>query len=268
MRWPFAGRGLTLDLPDKSVPPSARFAFNLFHQRTGKQKPGNIFFSPASVMVCLWMPREGAIGETRESMDKVLEVAGLDPEALRVALADLRSALQIQGPSLQLEAANSLWCNQGWMPRPEYLARIKEEYDSEINTLDFRGADAVARVNSWVSAKLEGRLVPFSAILIRLPLWLRSVRFTSKTSGPIDGRHHPLNQWHPNVPDQIAWLHRAIRAALFFALGHCIIYAEINNVHGGGGGTGARQRGGVIIFRRVRCQIAVRDRDQPGLDPL
>src|ERR1700737_2459647 len=32
-----------------------------------------------------------------------------------------------------------------------------------------------------------------------------------------------------NLSDQTAWLHRAIRALLFFALGYCIIYAEINS---------------------------------------
>jgi hypothetical protein len=37
---------------------------------------------------------DGAIGETRESLAKVLEVAGLDPEERQLAFVALKSALQ------------------------------------------------------------------------------------------------------------------------------------------------------------------------------
>lgn len=161
MHWPFARqRGLTpvLDPSARSGSSSIRFAFKLFRQLGAEQKARNIFFSPASVMVCLWLLQEGAIGETRESMAKALEAGDLDPEGLRLVIADLRSALQIQGPSLQLESANSLWCNLGWTPRLEYVARAGEGYGAEVNTLDFRGADSVSRINAWVSEKTRGKI--------------------------------------------------------------------------------------------------------------
>jgi len=70
----------------------------------------------------------------------------------------LRSALQIEGPDLQLEAANSLWYNHEWAPRSEYVAKVRKDYDGEVIALDFRGTEAVARINSWVSTKTRGKI--------------------------------------------------------------------------------------------------------------
>jgi len=159
MRWPFAAKSeLPLDLPEKSESPSRRFAFRLFRQLAGEPKARNVFFSPASVMLCLWPLHDGATGETREAMAKVLEVAGLEPKELQSVVGALRSALQIERPGLKLEAANSLWCNQRFRPRSEYIAGVREDYDAEVFVLDFGGDQAVARINAWVAEKTHGKI--------------------------------------------------------------------------------------------------------------
>jgi serine protease inhibitor len=159
MRWPFRAKGrLTPELPEKSASPSTRFAFRLFRQLAAQPNARNIFFSPASVMLCLWLLLEGATGETREAMAKVLEVDGLEPEALQSVIGTLKSALQIEGPGLQLEAANAIWCDHQRTPRPEYVATIREDYKAEVITLDFSAPETVVRINSWVSAKTHGKI--------------------------------------------------------------------------------------------------------------
>jgi serine protease inhibitor len=158
MTRPFVGRkGLTL-FPSEHISPSTRLAFKLFQQLRPQQGSGNLFFSPASVTLCLCMLREGSTGETQEAMDSALEIDGLEPEALQSAIASLRSALQIQGSSLQLEMANSLWCNPQWAPRSEYVAKVREAYGAEVFSLDSLGAEMVAKINSWVAAKTRGNI--------------------------------------------------------------------------------------------------------------
>jgi serine protease inhibitor len=94
MRWPFAvQKDLTLGHPETSPSWSTRFAFRLFRQLGPETR--NILFSPASVLLCLCLLHEGAAGQTREEMEKVLEVAGLEPEELRSAIGALKSALRI-----------------------------------------------------------------------------------------------------------------------------------------------------------------------------
>ena len=159
MRWPFAAKSeLPLDLPQKSESPSTLFAFRLFRQLAGEPTARNVFFSPASVMLCLWPLHDGATGETREAMAKVLEVAGLEAKELQSVVGTLRSALQIESPGLKLEAANSLWCNQRFRPRSEYIAGVREDYDAEVFVLDFGGDQAVARINAWVAEKTHGKI--------------------------------------------------------------------------------------------------------------
>ena len=159
MAWPFASKSpLTSNLVEKSASPSARFAFKIFRQLAAEHETRNVFFSPASVMLCLWLLQEGATGLTRESMATVLEVADLGAEALQSAIVELKSALQIEAPGVQLEAANSLWCNHEWVPRSEYISKAREDYDADVVMADFRDVETVARINSWVSAKTSGKI--------------------------------------------------------------------------------------------------------------
>jgi serine protease inhibitor len=91
LRWkgdpcvPFATKtGLAMDITGQSASPSTRFAFKLFRQLASKQEKRNLFWSPASVMLCLWMLHDGATGHTREAMATVLEIADQEPEALQL----------------------------------------------------------------------------------------------------------------------------------------------------------------------------------------
>jgi serpin B len=159
MPWPFAAKSKpTVDVAEKSESPVTRFAFRLFRELAGQRNPESVFFSPASVMLCLSLLLRGATGQTQEAIAKVLEVAGLKPEELRSVIVALKSALQIQAPSLRLQAANSLWCGKQWPPSAEYVAGVREHYDAEVTMLDFREPEAVVRINSWVSEKTCGKI--------------------------------------------------------------------------------------------------------------
>ena len=88
MAWPFASKSrLTSDLLVKSASPSARFAFKLFRQLAAEQEARNVFFSPASVMLCLALLQEGAAGLTRESMaaDPHLATPSFNPVYISVS---------------------------------------------------------------------------------------------------------------------------------------------------------------------------------------
>jgi serpin B len=189
--WLFASKSPpTSNLLEKSASPSTRFAFKIFRQLAAEHETRNVFFSPASVMLCLWLLKEGATGLTRDSMATVLEVAGLDAEALQLAIVELKSALQIDAPGLQLEAANSLWCNHEWVPRSEYISKAREDYDAEVMTADFRDVQTASRMNSWVSAKTRGKignilssLDPLAALVA-----INAIYFKDLWSGPFERR--------------------------------------------------------------------------------
>jgi serine protease inhibitor len=157
MPWPFAQK-LASVLGSASAPtsssPSTRFAFKLFHELANAEAP-NIFLSPSSVMLCLALVHELATGDTRQAIAKALEIADLAPADAQLVLTALKSAFRPR-PDVTITAANSLWCGNGAQVRPDLAANLHDLYDAELTTLDFASADAVPRINAWVSGKTNG----------------------------------------------------------------------------------------------------------------
>jgi serine protease inhibitor len=157
MIWPFARQshhqgavGLTESgpfLPD-------RFAFKLFRELVRANDTSNVFCSPFSVMLCLMMIWEGATGETREAMARVLEIVE-DPEACQ---RFLKTALAVSSPSLELVIANSLWCDEQARMLPAFVTMAREKYAAEVVSLPFQSSNAVPRINEWVAEKTRGKI--------------------------------------------------------------------------------------------------------------
>ena len=159
MPWPFARKSsavLASDVTEASPSPSTRFAFRLFRELAGGDG-ANVFFSPSSVMLCLAMVHEAASGETRQAMAKALEIAGLNPVDIGLAIAALKAPFR-RREHVEVMGANSLWCSDRVQVRPEYAAKLRNIYDADLATLDFGSADAVPRINAWVNQKTKGKI--------------------------------------------------------------------------------------------------------------
>jgi serpin B len=158
-----------------STLPSTQFAFRLFEAL----KPGdcNLAISPYSARVVLAMLCEGSTGETRESMMDTLRLDEY-PDYVTNHFERLGRPLGFQLETeterrgLEMLTANSLWCDDGFVPKPEYVNTLKEHYWAEIQTLDFRSPVSAGRVNSWAHEKTRGRipsvvdsLEPFSPLV-------------------------------------------------------------------------------------------------------
>jgi serine protease inhibitor len=161
MRWLFTPRKAEDDVAISdgiAVPPEIRFTFKLFHELVRRDPSANIFFSPWSVMLCLVMVYDGARRDTRSGMASALELAGLDVEGVAKVVSRLRSVLQARQEGVQLLISNSLWWNQSIQMDPAFATRAHDIYDADVREIDFAAADAVDRVNGWVSQKTTGTI--------------------------------------------------------------------------------------------------------------
>jgi serpin B len=163
MPWPFArnvseklSAVFAADVPEASPSPSTRFAFRLF-QELAAGDASNVFLSPTSVMLCLALVHELASGETRQAMAKALEIADLNPGDAKLAISALKTAFRPRS-DVTVTAANSLWCSHRAQVRPELAAQLRDTYDAELTSLDLGAADAVPRINAWVSSKTNGMI--------------------------------------------------------------------------------------------------------------
>ncbi|HYV04027.1 MAG TPA: serpin family protein, partial [Blastocatellia bacterium] len=140
------------------VTANTTFGFKLFHEVAKAGAGKNVFISPSSVALCLAMTYNGAVGETKQGMERALETRGLTHAELNRAYSQLRTELENPDPKVQLQIANSLWARKGVSFNPEFISRNKEFYAAEVTDLDFADPGAPATINEWVRNKTKNKI--------------------------------------------------------------------------------------------------------------
>ena len=135
----------------------------------------NLCLSPYSISCVLVMAYDGAMGETRSQMARVLH---LDPkaeingsfQALQKSLADIgpktaaiaRQSKESGGPSdpITIAVANRLFPQAGYRFRPEFFARMNEFFGAAPEVLDFKqhSVAATKQINDWVAKQTFDRI--------------------------------------------------------------------------------------------------------------
>lgn len=140
------------------VSANTRFGFKLYSEVLKQSAGKNVFISPASVGLALAMTYNGAVGDTKQAMERALEIQGMNHAELNRAYAELRKSLESPDPKVELNIANSLWARKDVTFNPDFIQRNKQFYGAEVTTLDFLSASAPATINSWVSDKTKGKI--------------------------------------------------------------------------------------------------------------
>lgn len=145
---------------------SSAFAFDLFQSM--RASTGNLIYSPYSISLAFAMTYGGARGATAEQMASVLHyplpAAQFHPafNALDLDLAarpDQAAGVEAKD-RFQLTIANSLWGQDGWPFRPEYLDLLALNYGAGMHLVDFANASESARrqINDWVAEQTKKRI--------------------------------------------------------------------------------------------------------------
>ena len=134
------------------------FTFDLYQKL--KNNSGNIFFSPYSISTALAMTYGGAVGKTKIQMAKTLHF-NLNEKVFHKEFSALQQSLNEsnKSASVSFNTANSLWLQNDYKFLKSYLDLIKENYDSELNCLDFRKTEKARKtINSWVEKKTKTKI--------------------------------------------------------------------------------------------------------------
>ncbi len=132
------------------------FTFSLYREIT--QSNENLFFSPYSVSSAFTMLYAGAEGETKNQMRSVLNFLDNDTRHHQAFNALDTSVFDGEG---NLTSANSLWLQNDFSVRTEYLDTLALNYGADIKSVDFAAKPEAVRtaLNKWISAKTFG-LIP------------------------------------------------------------------------------------------------------------
>ena len=134
------------------------FTFDLFREAVRTLPPdSNAFLSPFSASMALGMAMNGAAGSTLQAMQEALRVGGMslvDANQGYRGLLDLYTTID---KTTELLVANSVWVDQGFPVRPEFLASARDFFSAEARTLDLQ-SEGLAAINGWVKEKTRNRI--------------------------------------------------------------------------------------------------------------
>ena len=145
--------------PKIAVDAINQFSVSLYKQLN--QTDGNLFFSPYSISDALAMTYAGAQTDTAKEMAKVLFFLS-GPKGLHESFEALNNGLEAvqQKGDIELSVANSLWAEQSFSFKDDFLNLTKEYYKSELNKVDFKhNSSFVAQtINTWAGQKTNSRI--------------------------------------------------------------------------------------------------------------
>jgi serpin B len=139
------------------TPPQAcnMLSSNLYNFYQGQS--GNILFSPFSIITCLAMAQEGAVGPTQSQMQTVLY---LNPNNTARWTGFQQMLSEINSPSkpYTLATADNLWPQQGFTILPAFINTLQTYYDSGVTDVDYIGnaPGAVQTIDGAVSQETDG----------------------------------------------------------------------------------------------------------------
>lgn len=130
------------------------------------EEEGNVLISPDSILTALSMLDEGADGKTRDQIQSVMKSS--DNEKLAISIKDFHERLEKFGDNSGYSAeststpghykvANSIWLNDGFEAKSDFIDFGKRYFSSEVTTTPFND-DAVKEINDWVSDNTDNMI--------------------------------------------------------------------------------------------------------------
>ena len=142
--------------PQQLVGSINRFGIELLRQ---SRQPGtpNTVVSPLSVDAALSMTANGATGQTRDEMLRVLHADNL-ADGGNSQWAELLHQLASRNASQTLDVANALWGRKDIAFKQPFIDADTGYFGAKVASLDFEATDAAPIVNGWIAAKTHGMI--------------------------------------------------------------------------------------------------------------
>jgi len=133
------------------------FAIELYGRL--RNQTGNLFFSPESISTALAMTYAGARADTAAEMAKTLHFT-MPPGHLHPAMGALLRDRNAAHDSYHLKEADALWVQTGYSLLPEFIKLNKDNYEADLNQVDFINATEASRqtINVWVEKRTENKI--------------------------------------------------------------------------------------------------------------
>ena len=206
---------VTDDEIDELIVGNTEFTFDMYHQLAGSEN-GNFLYSPYSISLALAMTYAGARGETENQMAQTLQFT-LPRELLHSAFNRLDLILASRSApdewdeteGFKLNIANSIWGQNGYKFKPEFLDILAENYGAGLRLTDFATSPDEARItiNKWVEEQTEDRikdlLAPGTVDVLTRMILVNAIYFNAAWAFPFEEYNTEDDFFYPLAGDPI-----------------------------------------------------------------
>lgn len=170
---------------------SDKFGFTIFKTEAHHDQNKNVILSPLSLFTALNVVINGASGNTREQMKKLLGIDGYSQEKLNTLMNDLinyaNNAASRGDPGFT-KIYNSVWIDKGFDIKNSFINESKKYYNADVFKQQLSAQNTVNAMNEWINEKSRGLIQnPISEIGENTKLDLLNILyFAGKWVNPFD----------------------------------------------------------------------------------
>jgi serine protease inhibitor len=149
---------------DLSETPASRAAainelgFKLLAQLVDRNASRNVFISPAGINFSLSILLNGANGETKTALAKLLSSDTKALDSFNFVNRQLHSQLERKISGAQIHLANGLFTNAGRTLNPSFSKIVEHFYRAQTSSGDLNSAAGAEAINDWVREQTHGRI--------------------------------------------------------------------------------------------------------------
>lgn len=143
----------TIPRGNEFVKANNTFAFDIFKNILSNEDKENVMISPVSLSLALGMTYNGAENETKSAFEKTLNYTNFTREGTNAINKEIISNLSENSNGTLFEIANSIWVDNLFPVKENFIDVNKNNYKAEVESLNFSDANSVDIINNWVSDK-------------------------------------------------------------------------------------------------------------------
>ena len=128
------------------------FAFNLFRDIEPKK---STILSPISITYALGMLNNGAAGETQAQINMVLGFGKTGADGINAFCQKMLTEAPKLDKLTKVMIANTIYVNQNYQLKPDFVTKAKNYYDAEPETRNFADGKTMDVINQWASDHTE-----------------------------------------------------------------------------------------------------------------
>lgn len=131
------------------------FAFDFYNQLNTHVGQHNMMVSPLSLTQAMAMLANGADGNTKTELMKVLGFEGYSLVEMNAYYMNLNKGLLSADKTTKLSLANSFWINNQYTAIDSYKKTLQNSYEAEVQELAFDNT-ICAKINRWIEENTYG----------------------------------------------------------------------------------------------------------------